>query len=592
MTVIQPSLRDSRRIPGLSVFHPGPGVVIDIACADRDRVELIRLWQHEVARILEAVGWSDAARHALSFPGGASLFIAAPIDCLYSATEVNEWAWQAALQRFMHQAPPSLAEGAQRLNDRIAQEAQPQLALLARQAKGAGVSFNSDHKATSIGSGRGVQVWLSADKRTPAAPAPDSVDWSTVRDVPIVLVTGSNGKTTTVRLLASVVRAWRRTPGFSSTDNIVIGTEVMETGDWSGPMGARAVLRDPRVDVAILETARGGILRRGLAVGRADAAIVTNIAADHFGEWGVHDLHGIARAKLVVGQAARRLVINAEDPVLVQHVKELRRQGLITADIGYFALSPRHPVLAKHMAAGGTAAFFDGSDLLFVYRRRATRVAHAADVPITLGGVARFNVANALGVVLLASAIGVPKEVIAEGLKRFKGTPRENPGRGHLYEINGARVLVDFAHNPHGQKALIEAAMGMPAKRRIIILGQAGDRDDENIRGLARETWAWRPDRVILKEMERYLRGRQPGEATGIIRDEFLRLGAAPSIFSHAESEFEAVQAAIAEAQPGDLVLLPIHAEREKVLALMEELARKRPGPSAPPLRKGALQEA
>ena len=588
----KPSLRDSRRIPGLSIFHAGPGAVMDIACSDSDRAELTRLWLQEVGRILEAVGWPDAVRHAVSFPGGISLFMSAPIDALYSATEVNEWAWDAALKRFMHQPAPALAEGAEKLTARIAEESQPQLALLAQQAQRAGVSFNTDHKATSIGSGRGVQVWVSADQRTSAAPPPDAVDWSQVRDVPIVLVTGSNGKTTTVRLLASVARAWRRTPGFCTTDNIVIGTEVMETGDWSGPMGARAVLRDPRVDLAILETARGGILRRGLAVSRADAAIVTNIADDHFGEWGVYSLEGIARAKLVVGQAARRLVINAEDPVLVKHVKELRKQGVITADIGYFALSPRHPVLAKHMAAGGTAAFYDGSDLLFVYQRRATRVAHAADVPITLGGVARFNIDNALGVILLASAIGAPKEVIAEGLKRFKGTPRENPGRGHLYEINGARVLVDFAHNPHGQKALIETAMGMPARRKIIILGQAGDRDDESIRGLARETWPWKPDRVILKEMERYLRGRQPGESTGIIKAEFLKLGASESIFSHADSEFAAVEAAIAEAQPGDLVLLPIHAEREKVLALMDELTKKRPGPSAPPLRKGALQEA
>ena len=587
----QPSLRDSRRIPGVSVFDTQPGVVIDVACADAQATELMRLWQHEASVMLDAVGWSDSTRHAQSFPGGISLFISAPIDCLYSATEVNEWAWDSAARRFAHQPPLDVADGKERLLARIAEEAQPALVQLARQAKAAGLSFNVDHKATSIGSGSGVQVWESPDQKTPFAPALDDVDWSRVRDVPIVLVTGSNGKTTTVRLLASVVRAWQRTPGFSSTDNIVIGTEPVDTGDWSGPMGARAVLRDARVDVAILETARGGILRRGLAVSRADAAIVTNIAEDHFGEWGVHDVHGIARAKLVVGQVAKRLVVNAEDPVLVAHVKAMRRHGLITADIGYFALSPNHPVIAKHLAAGGTAAFYDGSDLLFVYKRRATRVVHAADVPITLGGVARFNIANALGVILLASAIGAPKEVIAEGLRRFKGTPRENPGRGHLYDVNGAKVLVDFAHNPHGQRALIETAKGIPSKRRIIILGQAGDRDDESIRGLARETWPWKPDLVILKEMERYLRGRQPGESTGIIKAEFLKLGASESLFDRADSEFEAVEKAIAAAQPGDLVLLPIHAERDKVLQYMDSLTRNRP-PSSPRRGKGVLQQA
>jgi len=580
----QPSIRDSRRLPGVNLLYDGPGAVLDVAFADGDGEALVARWQDAARRLLDGLGWTTSVTRIRRFPGGASLFLSSPIDCLYTATEINEWAGSVAIAAAGGASTPSLDAGIAELSARQAKEATPALLALQAAAKGHGVTFTSDHKATSVGGGAGSRVWTADDAHHPAAPAPDTVDWPAVHDVPMVLVTGSNGKTTTVRLLASVMKAWGRTPGLCSTDNIVIGDDVVDRGDWSGPMGARAVLRDPRVEVALLETARGGILRRGLSVERADAAIVTNVAEDHFGEWGIFDLRGIAETKLVVGHVVPRLVINAEDPVLVETLDVERRAGRIRADIGCFALDPSHPVVARHMASGGTAAILDGSDLLFVYRRRATRVVHAADVPITLGGLARFNVANALGVILLASAIGVPKEAIAEGLRRFKGTPQDNPGRGHLYDFGGLKVLVDFAHNPHGMRALIETARALPSRRRLVILGQAGDRDDESIRGLARETWPWQPDRIILKEMAIYLRGRQPGEATGLLEEEFRKLGAPDSAFAHADSELEAVRAALLEAQPGDLVLLPIHAERDAVIQLMETLAARRwePGGALP----------
>ncbi len=565
-----PTLRDSRRVPGVNLLYDGSGAVIDVGFRDPDGAVLIAAWQEQLARMLGAVGWRDVAVRVRRFPGGASLFFSAPVDGLYAATEINEWAWAAAVALTNGGEAPTLESARDRLAGFIAREREPSLVALQREAARRGVAFHVDHKGVSIGSGAGAMVFPGGDPRHPLAPAPGAVDWARVRDVPTVLVTGSNGKTTTVRLLAAVVRAWGRVPGFNTTDNIVVGDEVLDEGDWSGPMGARAVLRNRRVEVAVLETARGGILRRGLAVRRADAAIVTNVAADHFGEWGIVDTRGIAETKLVVGHVARRLAINADDPVLVEVLDAERRAGRVRADVCYFALDAANPDVRAHLARGGSAAVLEGGDLVFRHGPKRWRVAAARDIPVTLGGIARYNVANALGVVLLASAIGVPGEAIARGLVGFKGTPKENPGRSHLFERDGARVIVDFAHNPHGMRALIETARAMPARRRIVVLGQAGDRDDESIRGLARETWPWRPDRVILKEMEKYLRGRRPGEATGLIKDELLKLGADPAIFGHAGTEYEAVERALAEAGPGDLVLVPVHAERERVLALLE----------------------
>ncbi len=570
------TIRDSRRLPGVNLLYDGPGAVLDVAFPDAQADRLLAHWEQAARGMLSALEWQREVTRVRRFPGGASLFLSSPVDTLYAATEINEWAWAEA-ERLAAGAESMASDGAvATLRARIAKERCPALVALGQAAGQRKVTFATDHKATSVGGGTGCLVWTAADSHTPAAPDVRSVAWKRVHDVPMVLVTGSNGKTTSVRLLASVVKAWGKVPGISSTDNIVIGDEVVDAGDWSGPMGARAVLRVGRVEVAILETARGGILRRGLAIPRADAAIVTNIAEDHFGEWGIFDLRGIAEAKLVVGHVVPRLMINADDRVLVETLAAEQRRDRIHAAIGYFSLDPAHPVILKHLARGGTAATFEGGKIVFAHGRRRTVVCYASDVPLTMGGMARYNIANALGVVLLASAIGVPRDTIAAGLKNFRGTPQENPGRGHLYDFGGARVLVDFAHNPHGMRALIETARAMPARRRIVILGQAGDRDDESIRGLARETWPWRPDRVILKEMAIYLRGRQPGEATTLIKDEFLKLGAGEAIFSHADSELEAVKAALAECESGDLVLLPTHAERAAVIELMERLVAQR----------------
>ena len=562
-------IRDSRRLPGIHLLANEPGAILDVTLRDEDD-ERIGLWRAQLARMLAALGWTGNAVRWRRFPGGASLFFSAPPDALYSSTEINEWAWRAAEMVARGEAEPPLEPELSRLKAELKKEQTPDIGFLLDAAKRHNVSCNIDHKAFSVGSGTGSQMWPAPDRRRPGCPPP--VRWGEVHDVPTVLVTGSNGKTTTVRLMASVVRASGKVPGYCTTDHVVIGQRAVEEGDWSGPMGARAVLRNRQVEVAILETARGGILRRGLASTKADAAIVTNIAEDHFGEWGITNLMGIAETKLVVGRIVPRLVLNAEDDVLMETVKIEKAKGRITADLGLFALDAGHPRVSDHIAVGNTAAVLYGGDLLFFHKRRATKIIAARDVPLSLGGAARYNIANALGVILLASAIGIHRDAIARGLASFKGTPDENPGRSHLFEFGGLKVIVDFAHNPHGMRALIETAQAMPAKRKAVILGQAGDRDDESIRGLATETWPWRPDLVVLKEMERFLRGRKEGESTTIIRDEFLRLGAKESMFRHQKSELLAVREALEWAQDGDLVLLPTHAERDAVLALMQKL--------------------
>lgn len=559
------TLADSRRVPGPNLLWDRPGAVAEIACPDDRIEEFLTAWRVAARAMLDRLGWRDEALTSRRIPHGASVAISAPIDALFTATEVNEWAIARAAEQLGDPPAPDEESAARVLAERRREEARPGLVALHAAAVAQGVTLLHDPDEVSVGGGTGSRTWPLGE-----VPAPDTVDWDAVHDIPTVLVTGSNGKTTTVRLLAAVATAAGRVTGMSSTDTVTIAGQVLDWGDWSGPAGARAVLRDRRVEFAVLETARGGILRRGLAATRAVAAIVTNIAEDHVGEWGVGDLATLAETKLVVGRAllpGGRLVLNADDPTLVAAAG-----ALLTTPLLWISLDPASPVLQAHLAAGGDGCWVDRGAVLLQRQGRRTEVMTVAEAPITLGGAARHNVYNLVGTVALAAVAGLPLESIRAGLRGFAGGSRDNPGRLNVYRLGGATAIVDFAHNPHGMDALAALAAALPAERRLMVLGQAGDRDDHALRELARSAWALRPDRIVLKEMEKYLRGRPLGQTSDLLAAELLALGAAPENIVCAASEYLAVTTALAWARPGDLLVLPTHAERGRVLTLMERL--------------------
>jgi UDP-N-acetylmuramyl tripeptide synthase len=551
-------LLDSRRLTGPNLLLDRPGAILEVALSAEEAETAVAAWAAQVRRMLDAVGWTGAEIAARRFPGGASLAITAPIDGLYTATEINDWAWETAEAAVAGQEAPDFRAAAARLRDEIAREANPALLALQASAAAHDVAFLSDDRTVSVGLGRGSLSWSAR-----ALPDPADVDWSKVHDIPVLLVTGTNGKTTTVRLLAALVDASEQMAGTTSTDVVEVGGEMIERGDFSGPGGARMLLRDRRVELAILETARGGLLRRGLAVDRADAALVTNIAADHLGEFGILDLPGLAAAKLVVTRAVGpegRIVLNADDPELVAAAEGLR------SPILWLSLDPRNPVVRRALDAGGEACFCEGRSLVLARGSERIEVTTVDRVPVTFGGAARHNVANALAAIAMASVVGVPADAMAKGLRRFGTRPEDNPGRTHVLERDGFRVLVDYAHNPHGLAALLEVARSLPAERRLLLLGQAGDRDEEAIRDLARAALPFEADRIILKELPEMLRGRPPGEVPAILEDELRRQGFPAGRIEHAGSELEGARKALSEARPGDLVILLVHTQRDEVL--------------------------
>ena len=341
------------------------------------------------------------------------------------------------------------------------------------------------------------------------------------------------------------------------------------------------VLRDPRVEAAVLETARGGMLRRGLGVPRADAAAVLNVTEDHLGEFGMDTLADLVETKLVVRRAVTArgsLILGLDDPSL------LRWRGDRDVAVDGFALDPAVARRIREGEFGGLGAWVEDGALYLRRAGSAGRLLAVDEAPMTLGGAARHNVANALAAVLVAARLGIGDDAVRRGLRAFGADLGSNPGRTTLIELAGVRILADYAHNPHGLAALLETAARIPHDRMLLVLGQAGDRDAEAMRAMCRVAWAARPDRILLKEMEHFLRGREAGEVPGLLAAELRRLGVGPDGVSWSGLELDAVREALAWARPGDLLLLPLHEHRDEALALLARLRADgwRPGQVLP----------
>ena len=570
-------LRDSRRLTGPNLLWSRPGAVIDVALDDEEPGRVVEMWRSRAREILDAVGWTEEGTAVRAFDGGLSLALSAPLDALYAATEVNERAFAAMEAELRGDAVPDVATVAKELRATIAEESNPPLLALRTEALRQGVAFLSDDDQVSVGMGAGSLTWSVRE-----IPDPGDVDWASIHDVPVALVTGTNGKTTTVRLLSSIADAAGLTPGVTSTDWVRVGNHVLDAGDWSGPGGARRLLRDQRVDVAFLETARGGMMRRGLALERADASCVLNVAADHLGEWGVGDIETLGRGKFVVSSIANAVVLNADDPV----VRDLGSR--LEQEVVWFTTQAISPIVRAHLESGGKAACFDGESLRLQRGDETFARVDVSKVPVCLGGAARYNVSNALAAMAIANELGIGAAQIREGLESFESDPGENPGRLNTFRFGGMTAIVDFAHNPHGLEAIYETAGEMAPKRWCVLLGQAGDRDDSSIHELVRLTWEARPDRIFIKEMVRYLRGRELGVVPAMIERNLRERGATEEHFRHAESEMAAARLALEWGRDGDVLLLLSHESRDELLGLMQQLETEGWTPGSPlPTPKG-----
>jgi len=560
---IEIKLKNLRRLTGANFLMPEVGAAAEATIADESKAVAMALWRTAASELLEAVGWADSKIAMRSYMGGATLQISAPTDALYAATSLVQASWDATVAKVAGNEFDRDA-AIQAIRAEIAEELSPKEVALAKAAAEHGVTYLGHDSKISLGLGCGAKVYDTAD-----LPAPDAVDWEKIHDVPVAMVTGTNGKSTTVRLTAAIGQAAEKCVGLSSSDWVRVGGEILDEGDYSGPAGARLAVRDPRVELAIIETARGGLMRRGLPVPSADVCLLTNISADHLGTYGIMDVAALADAKFQLSEAVRpggRLVLNADDPELVA------RSAQFSGDITWFGLDFDQGAMDVWIAGGGRAVFVRDGNMVMARNGDVETVLAVNDFVPALGGAAKFNIYNALGSIGLADALGLPIEAMARGLGGFTDSPDENPGRGNYVEIGGLTLLIDFAHNPHGVAALAPAIKSFPAERRLVIAGQAGDRSDKDTCDMIQAMWTFEPDMTVVAELPHLLRGRQPGELTEVMSNELLRLGASEDAIIKTDTEYSAVLKSLAWARPGDFLALLVHEDRVKTMELLEML--------------------
>ncbi|WP_051266733.1 Mur ligase family protein [Nakamurella lactea] len=328
--------------------------------------------------------------------------------------------------------------------------------------------------------------------------------------IPVIAVTGTNGKTTTTRLIAHLVRAGGRTPGWSSTDGIFIDGVEVERGDWSGPGGAARVLADPSVEVAVTETARGGILLRGLGTPVNDVSVVTNISADHLGLLGVHTVQRLAEVKSVIVRVTKPTgwcVLNADDPLV------LAMRRFTRARPWFYSPDPTNPKLTEALDAGGRAITIVDDEIVVLARGSdPTRIVPVTQVPLTLAGASRVNVQNVLAAAAAALAIGVKRDQVAAGLRTFAADAEHNAGRLNSYLVGDTVVVLDLAHNEASLESLLEVTGALRAAggSLAVVTSTAGDRSDEAIHAMGAMAAA-AADAMVIAGKAKYLRDREPG---------------------------------------------------------------------------------
>ena len=393
----------------------------------------------------------------------------------------------------------------------------------------------------------------------------------TASRIPIVAVTGTNGKTTTSRMIGHIFKGIGRKVGMTSTDGVVIDDRLVIRSDASGPRSARMVLQNPRVDFAVFEVARGGILREGLGYTRNDVAVVLNVAPDHLGLRGINSIEQLARVKQVIVEAVPKngaAVLNADDEL----VAAMRRA--CSGEIVWFSIKPNNRMIADHCRRGGKAIILEkgelGDQIVLVHGRRRMPLAYSHLLPVTFGGKAMFNVQNAMAAAAAAYCAGAHLHDIRAGLRSFTSSFYQAPGRMNLTDVRGVKVIVDYCHNAPAMIALgdfvdrfFEDMTGIERPQRIGVIATAGDRRDQDMVDLGYQAGK-HFDRIIVREDER-LRGRKPGETAALIVEGAQQSQAEGARVKEIEvvlDEIDATTVSIDRANAGDLVVLCVDRAR------------------------------
>ncbi|NBV01132.1 MAG: cyanophycin synthetase [Burkholderiaceae bacterium] len=385
--------------------------------------------------------------------------------------------------------------------------------------------------------------------------------------IPTVAVTGTNGKTTTVRMIAHIFKEQGLRVGFTGTDGVYVNGRRIDTGDCSGPKSARNVLMHPDVDAAVLETARGGILREGLGFDRCHVAVVTNIGeGDHLGMNYINTAAEIANVKRVIVQnvaPSGMAVLNAADPLVAKMAK------VCPGQVTYFARDVQHPIMAKHRAQGQRVIFVQDQHIIAAEGKKEFHIP-LSSIPITANGMISFQVENTMAVIGAAWALNISWDVISQALSSFVSDANNVPGRFNLFTYRQATIIADYGHNPDAIAALSETISQMPAKKRMVVISGAGDRRDQDIRKQT-EILGQHFDHVILYE-DQCQRGRADGEVVAILRQGLSDSKIVKKI-EEIQGEFKAIDSAFSQIEAGDVCLVLVDQVEEALAHIQSKIS-------------------
>ena len=400
------------------------------------------------------------------------------------------------------------------------------------------------------------------------------------RRLPVVSITGTNGKSTVTRLVTHILVCAGRRVGTTTSDGVLVNERMVDAGDWTGPAGAWQILGRSDLDLAVLETARGGLVLRGMGYETNEVGVVTNVSSDHLDLQGIHTLPELAEVKSTVVRVTKPdgwAVLNGDDPLVAAMSRRVR------ASVAFFTLGDGETGAVRRVVDGGAGRGYVIRDgwMVELEGEEAREIVEVGRVPITIGGLARHNVANALAASAAARGLGATIEEVRDGLVDFRPTTDRSPGRLNLYRLGARIVIVDFAHNEAGVSAILDVAEGIAggaagrAAPITMIIGTAGDRPDDTLRGIARIS-AERAQRVAIKETQKYLRGRSRESIVGELMAGIRAAGMPTTDVPVYESETAALRAELADAtgKPRIVVLL-CHEERDEVFALLASLGAK-----------------
>jgi cyanophycin synthetase len=375
-------------------------------------------------------------------------------------------------------------------------------------------------------------------------------------------------------MIAHVLQLGGTSTGMTCTEGVFVDGHEIQTGDCSGYWSARTVLTDPAVEAAVLEVGRGGIFKRGLAFDACDVGVVLNVTDDHLGQHGAETLEDLARVKAMLVRTARKAVVLNAENALTAAMAQDAPPGV---EVIFFSLDPHHPVLKAHLAAGGRAVFLRHRMVMLAQGDHRIPLVEVGRLPATLDGRARHNVANAMAAMAALLGLGHPTTAIVTGLGSFASGPDQNPGRLNTFRVRDFQVVLDYAHNPAGMRAMAEMADALPHRRKIVVAGAPGDRYDEKLRECGR-ILGEHFDEIVLRDILIDLRGRDPGEVPRLMLEGIAQVRSDLSHVHLVLDEHDAVERALALAGPGDLVIITGVSVHDRVAQLQRHAGIVQPG--------------